>query len=198
MSTRLTNDIRAAICEALLKHRFTDAVTAHAKDMAAFALEVYEDKYKKAARAAMNSLPDGWLYESSDINVTLGASYQRLNFNGSEYGDLAKFNASYGDTVTFRVLAKDKGVCANVYDAGSNMASRYEKLRAKSQDLKTQITEARRQVGAALSSVTTVKRLIETWPEIEPFARKFEGEKSHLPALPTDALNAILDLPVAA
>ena len=198
MNTRLTNDIRTSISEALLKHRFTEAVTAHAKEMATFAQEVYEDKYKKAQRAAMNALPDGWLYESSDITATFGTSFQRLNFNGSEYGELAKFNASYSDTVTFRVLAKDKGSCVSTYDAGHKMSSRFDVLKGKSQDLKTQITEARRQVGAALSSVTTIKRLIETWPEIEPFARKFEGEKSHLPALPTDALNAILDLPVAA
>lgn len=197
MSTRLTKDIRDAVSLAVLKHRFGPTVQTHNEAVAAFANEVYDDVYKKTVRAEMDNLPSGWLYEAEGVRAQFGTSFQRIQFNGRGSGELSKFDSRKSDVKTRRVTEKHRGSCMKVYDATHRLTLRFEAIHNAGNDLTKSIEEARRSVDAALASATTIKRLIETWPEIAPFARAFDCEKPQLPALPTAELNAILELPVS-
>ena len=196
MSTRLTISIREEISKAALAHRFADDVKALIDAKAEFAAAVYADLYSKADRQRMDELPDGWLENAENIGVQFGGKYTRIYFNGYTYGQIAQAT-DYRREDTKRVMSKHKGGCAKVYEASHPLSTKHAEIEAKERDLREAYELAKRQTGAALSSVTTIKRLIETWPEIAPFAERYETEKPSLPALPTQQLNKILDLPVA-
>jgi hypothetical protein len=182
-----------------MKHRYEATVAALIEEKTAFAIKVYEDLYSKSTRDKMSALPEGWLPSSDNVAVQFGASYERIYFNGYTHGKLISVIASEDRRRggSLRLLGKHAHGCAKVYDATHALSVAHSKLDAKERDLKTEFEATRRQLEAALNAVTTTKRLIETWPEIAPFASKFDDEKPQLPALPTEQLNKILDLPVA-
>lgn len=195
MSTRLTTAIREKIVADLLRHRFENDVVDYRDNMASLASAVYEDLYSESDRVLLDSMPEGWMPVEASIGVTFADSYTRLYFGGYLTGDMAAMS-SY-EAVYRPFAAKHRGGCVKTYEARHKLAIRAEKLSAQKDSLKEKISEAKRAANSALSSVATVKRLIEGWPEIAPFAAKYEGEKPALPALPTNILNNILDLPVS-
>jgi hypothetical protein len=199
MATRLTNDIRDSIVAKLMKHRFGDAIDTLIKDRAAFAEKIYNDVYPETQRHRMASLPAGWLPEDSDLSVEFNGQargYTRLPFDGSFYGPMARFRSKV-ERVHRRILNKhDHSACAKSYDATHALAVEYGQLSDRFDSLKAEFETAERKASAALASVTTIKRLIETWPEIEPFAKEFDETPPKLPAIPTSDLNQLLDLPV--
>lgn len=196
MSARLTKQIREAITKAALTHRFRDEVNALIDAKADFGRSVYEDLYKKADRQKMADLPVGWLPENDSLGIQFGATFSRIHFSGYTYGPIMRAT-DYKRPDRFRLLSKHASGCAKVYDAAHKLSAAHEGLRSREADLRTAYDAAERQMTAALNAVTTIKRLIETWPEIAPFAAKYETEAPYLPAIPTSQLNKILDLPVS-
>ena len=200
MSTRLTKDIREAITKAVMVHRFSASVSELYAEKGQFAHSVYEDVFDKKTRELIDSLPPGFLPEVNCLGVRFGAtgfSYENVYFDGHLKSDLRNACSAPPKSETKRRVPRNKeNGCAKSYEAGNRLSSKYEKLKAKEETLLEQVKTAKRSVEAALSAVTTVKRLIETWPEIAPFASKYETEKPQLPALPTQHLNSILELPV--
>jgi hypothetical protein len=197
--TKLTTYIRENLSKDLLKHRFGDAAASLVADRAAFALKVYNDIYSEADRKKMAALPEGWLGKDSDITVQFGdgRGYGKLEFSGSVYGDVHAVLKEPVDTVYRLVIHQHLRGCAKAYERTHEFAAEYDALRERQKDLSTQISLARRQTEAALTKATTLKRLVDIWPEIEPFVEKYIDKPKPLPALPTNELNALLDLPVS-
>lgn len=197
--TKLTTYIRENLAKDLLKHRFGDAAAALVADRAAFALKVYNDLYSEAERKKMAALPDGWLGKSSSITVQFGegSGYGQIEFSGSVYGDVHAVMKAPVNAVYRLVAYHHLRGCAKVYERTHGFSDEYDALRERQEDLATQISQARRQTEAALTKATTLKRLVEIWPEIEPFVEKYADKPKPLPALPTNELNALLDLPVS-
>ncbi|OJY66411.1 MULTISPECIES: Nmad5 family putative nucleotide modification protein [unclassified Rhizobium] len=197
MSTRLTKDIREAIAKDLIKHRFEDAVKNVYAQRAALADAVYRDIYTKTQREQIEALPDGMLPTVDDLSVNFGTSYTHVYFSGYSYGDLNKVVSADRTGSYRRVYYKHKGGSVKVYDATHKLAVEYDRLSGVAADLVNEIDVARRSAIAAMASVGTIKRLIEAWPEVAPFARRFDVERPQLPMVQTDKLNKILDLPVS-
>lgn len=83
-----------------------------------------------------------------------------------------------------------------VYDAKHPLTARYDAWKKAQDDLDAEKSKAKSSAEAVLNSVTTVKKLIEVWPEVEQFARPFAVESpSRAIALPIRELNARLGLP---
>lgn len=203
MSTRLTNTIRERIANAVLRHRFSEPVEVLIADRAAFAEEVYNDVYRKADREKMAALPKGWLPETNSINVQFGddgRSYESLNFSGLVYGGVGGMRKpdDKREVIGRRAYSNRAHGCVKVYDADHRLAKKNADLHQRYIDLKTSFEAAKQQVEAALSSASTINKLVEIWPEVEPFARSFDDVPVKVPAIPTAKLNEILDLPVAA
>lgn len=196
-STKLTNWIREQIVADLMAHRFTKACDKLVKDRAALAVKVYRDFYSRSLLAKIEALPEGWLPTGSDITAQFSGRVDSLAFSGAVYGLVSKYRTKT-DAAFRPFLSKDVGRVVAVYDASHPLAIIHAELAGRQKELTEQIEAARRQAEVAVNSATTINRLIELWPEVEPFARKHESAKVPLPALPTSELNALLDLPVAA
>ncbi|QVJ12920.1 hypothetical protein [Pseudomonas phage PSA20] len=180
MAVRLSNYIREQVRDAILAHSFSDrekALDAREKELA---LEFYNDLYPEAIRAHMYALPNGFLEVRSSIRVqVVGESYHSLDLpEKKRVADCWSHNPG------------------KVYEADHPLG---EKLRTYLKDraqFKREREEAKTGAWAVLESVTTVKKLIEVWPEVEQFARPFAVESpSRAIALPIKDLNARLGLP---
>jgi len=212
-SARLTRHIR----ESLLKKLITRAFQERAQDLvdrsAALAVEFYEDALAGDLEA-IRALPRGWLPTDDDIKVYVAGDMERLCFNGSMgNGCLTPTLRQCGakeaspelatNTGSFRrpelpFPAKVRGQCVKQYEAGHPMEKRLTDLKGEASDFETEVTRATKTAEAAMNSVTTVKKLIEVWPEVEEFARPYlvNGEqRAILPAIPRAELNAKLGLP---
>lgn len=195
--TRLTNDIREAITNDILKHRFTDDLDKLREQRAAFALKVYNDIFPTKTQEHMETLPDGWLPRSNNIGVQFGYghNFTRLSFNGSfDSGILVRLSTKI-DNVFKRILASKEHGCAKSYDPQHPLTQAADRLNYKRKDLADQIDVAKKSIETALSKVSSIGRLIETWPEVAQFVNKHETGKPQLPSLPTDHLNELLRLP---
>lgn len=197
MSTRLTKETREAIAKDLVKHRFAEAVQAVYRKRADLADAVYRDLYKASEREQMATLPAGMLPEVDDMGVRFGGVYTNVYFSGYIYGDLAKVATVDRNGSHRRVFFKHKGGCVKDYDARHKLAIQHEEVSGAAADLVKEVDAAHRAALGAISKVGTVKRLIEVWPEVAPFARRFDTGPAQLPMIRTEQLNKILDLPVS-
>lgn len=197
--TKLTTRIRERIVHDLMQHRFNEDAQKLVADRAVFALDVYDAVYSGAEQKRMAGLPTGWLQESTRIGVQFGGSrgYTQLEFSGDVYGTVRSVMMKKADDVRRRVQHTHESGCAMAFDADHPLSEAYDALAAREKSLCEAIDTAKRQSEAAISNATTAKRLIELWPEIEPFVEKHMDVPKALPILPTSQLNALLDLPVS-
>jgi len=198
--TRLTNILRESIAKAVLTHRFQEDIANLTSDRAALADDVYCDIYSKTTREKMGALPKGWLTESNSIGVQFGEnsrSYENLTFNGEFWGRIGKYCPVPSREDRRRVFATHGHGCVKVYTEDHELSRQHAELMARHDDLKTTVELAERQVSAALASASSISRLISLWPEVEPFAGPFDVKPEKLPAVPTDVLNKLLELPVS-
>lgn len=200
-SVRLTNEIREEITTAMLRHRFGAELEKLVADRAAFALAVYNDLYKPADRKRIADMPADWLPTSSTIKYRAGNSYESTPFNGRFYGSLNSAMPATKEAVKDTYLpfaSKHCRSCVASYDGDHKLAIRYLDLETRFKDISERHGIAERQIKAAISRASTIGRLVEMWPEAAPFCKPYEAAAPSLPAIQTSALNALLDLPVAA
>lgn len=198
MSAKLTNYMREQIAEAVVRHRFNDPALAIVTRRAALAAKVYDDLYSPADQKKMAGLPTGWLPEDNDISVQFGSggNYTQIAFSGAAYGTIARVLAEPLDRTMRRVASAHVRGCAKSYEPTHPFVAEYEALKADTAALVAEIETAERQAKAAIASASTVRRLIDMWPEIEPFTKDYQDERRpNLPALPTEQLNALFKLP---
>lgn len=92
------------------------------------------------------------------------------------------------------LLTPDDNKC--LFSADHELSKRFEKLTQKESNIKKKEAEIDANVHAALSSVTTIKRLIEIWPESkELIPTDISKSTSTLPALQVEDLNKLISLP---
>lgn len=201
--TRLTTSIKDALLGDLLKRAFKqrgDEMIARNVD---YAHRLYEDALAPHLKL-IYSLPKGWLDTEDSIKVQLGAEIKGIRFHGglsnwSLTEDMRKagikFQTDRGDKPFPRLY---RSQVVKQYPGDHPLVIEYQKLMDEWNDLHAAIREAGLTARGAMDSVTTVKKLIEVWPEVETLAREYleEGErKAILPAIPRAQLNTLLDLP---
>lgn len=200
--TRLTTTIREEIRDELLRHRFAKDFIAIEDAVRDLALAVYEEVYDAETRAAMEALPEGWLARSETIDVRFGGNWVRLSFAGSfrRYEWMFRL-PDPRPAVSKLVLAQHQKGDITVLAHDHPLTVRFEDVDRAADKLRVAVHTAERKITAALCAVSSVEKLIATWPEVEPFAKgyiesKGKDGKPKLPAIPVEALNAALDLPV--
>lgn len=205
-TTRLTQPIREAIMKKLLHRAFLDRAQAVVDRQADFARRVYEDALKPHL-TSIAAVPAGWLPTDDDIKVSFGTDYTQLDFgSGLSYSVHATLRACGakaltgpgGNRVELPFPSKFRGQCLKVYDHKHPLAEEFRDLQVEQEALVAEVEKAQRTMKATLESVTTVKKLIEVWPEVEEFAKHYleSGErKAILPAIPRAELNKALGLP---
>lgn len=194
-SVKLTKTHREEILKRAIQHAFKDEVLALMSKFAKLANDVYEDVFSAADRKKMEALPEGWLPGDSEIRVTFGSEHTWLKFNGRN-GYMLEVECVWPTEQHRRFPTSKRSKVCKVYDARDAMSVRYEELINARKDLSNRVSEARSNAMAALNRATTLQRLLEGWPEIEPFTRFIPRDRPSLPAIKTDVLNTLLDLPI--
>lgn len=200
--TRLTNDMRGTIVNALIEHTFDDRVAELVKERSIIALEIYALHYKRDGKR-MDDLPDGWLPTAFNIKFVSGGCHNVYNLNG-------KIGTRYSRTLSFEHLKanhpettlkrfKHCDVSSGplmAFDAEHPITRRIENNEALVASLHDEVLTAQKTARATLDRFTTVEKLLVDWPEIQPFIPPVAAPSPSLPALPTQHLNEMFDLPV--
>jgi hypothetical protein len=178
MSLKLTQSLRDHIQGAILTNRFSSDEKALEKRQGDLARIIYEDVFDQKTRKKMASLPEGWLSTEDYVRVEIAGQVKSLR--------LPK---------PCRFPFNKRSNVLRVYDARHPIASEYQQYRNDRDDLQKSRTGLAAKLSAVLGSATTVKKLVELWPEAEPFVPK-EPVKASLPAINFSDLNKSLRLPV--
>lgn len=84
----------------------------------------------------------------------------------------------------------------SVVPAGHELEKRFHALEERAKTLEDREQTLRKQVGEAVGAVTTVKRLLEVWPEaVELIPETTRRAAANLPAIPFQDLNKTIGLP---
>lgn len=197
---RLTNAIKDQILTAVMKKAgiekeaqdLTNARADWAERARIMSLGAPEEEIEatiKEMRKLFLSLPEnirGYMniqgYQSTYIRVVVAGQYYAAYYNG-------KFESTAPHT---QKLTNQTGI---TFDAGHEMAIKWESLMQRGRDLKQRELDLRTEVMAILNSVTTTKKLIEIWPEAIELVPPATTKPKQLPAVQVDALNKTLGLP---
>ena len=208
-SQRLTKPIRDTILKNLIERSFGPRAQGLVDRTAKLALDVYD--YGMGDRLALlESLPRGWVPRQRYIKVVFGSEHTELNFCGSigswfnfPGGEIAQKahlprHSRDSDRSTMPVPDDRHRVKFCVVPEDHALSAEYWALNRDLDDLGEDLKRARVSGEAVLSSVTTLNKLIEVWPEAQEFVKPYlsGGEaRAVLPAVRREELNAIFDLP---
>ena len=201
-TTRLTKCIREALLKKLLQRAFQSRAQSFVDECAAFVDRVYRDAFQDKLER-MDALPDGWLDTDYYITVQIAGEVRRMKFDGSLDGwnlpeQMRQAGARGMATHNRRFTARTKSQVVKIYEPTHELSKELTDLLSRREDLCEEIRKAVRSAKAAMESVSTVKKLIDVWPEVEEFAKHYleDGDrKAILPAIPRDQLNTMLNLP---
>lgn len=204
-TVKLTRGIRESIRNDMLRHRFSSEfreLVAERKAVAHAILRhvIPEDVLRRAA-----DLPEGWLPNLHQFHVKIAGSFTELHLSGGGlYGDILKAQPSdfKYDRAGIPVPAKyDHRSALGILDrAGSQdelqLVTWHERVESETSDLTKRVREAMKIADGVLARASTLNRLRELWPEAAPFTKRHEVGAPALPAVPTEELNKLFDLPV--
>ncbi|MFH0362018.1 Nmad5 family putative nucleotide modification protein, partial [Escherichia coli] len=126
------------------------------------------------------------------IRTFLSSTSIYLTVSGRRVGWHSYGKDGNGEDILLPTPTKDK--C--MFSAEHEITKRFDEICALQQKLEAKKKDIESNVWAALNSVTTVKRLIEVWPESKELLPK-EADKAStaLPALRVEDLNKMIGLP---
>ena len=198
--SRLTTHIRESLLKKLLTRAFQTRVEECLKQQTDFVRRVYEDALA-ADLPKLADVPPSWIYRAEKFKVVMANDVAELRpGRGLAYSIPHEFiqAGARRNQETWPMPYHRRQDALKVYEAAHPFALEYTRLTNVQTDLKTEIERASRQAAAAMGAVSTVKKLISIWPEVEDLAKEYlvEGERQAiLPAIPRDLLNKMLDLP---
>jgi len=192
MAQRLSNHLRDQIVCGLLKHRFDKDQADNRAVGYALALEAYELFYDKKTRKRMSQLPKGWLPSAGGVLL-------HFTVDGKKVSGL-RYDLSFGmNDKPIVVLEKDysrfDGIHINLpNESHREFATRLHQYERRSQELSGSRASMQRQLQGMLRKFTSVKKLIEAWPEVAPFIPKDQAPTVNA-LIPIKELNEQLKLP---
>lgn len=185
MSRKMTNEIRQAIVKAAKKHRFQAAEDELRKREIDLGRRIYDATYDERVRNLMNQMPDGII----DTDAVVW-------FNNDEgHRDSLPLGESRPVSHLAGRWSRHHDYCIRIE---SDLAADYRKLVEDSRALEKEKELAASTMRSALASYTTVKKLLEAWPEIEPFLPDWDlaAPNRQLPVPEVKKLNEMFKLPV--
>lgn len=195
---RLTNSIRDAISNDILKKRFTEEVQTLSDKYAELADAIYKAVMKDRLKR-IQGLPKEWFPSEKSIYIRLGVEFTRLYFAGLTHHNGDSLAVFVDRKEESRPFTNDlKGNCVGLYDVGDVFVIEFNKLNREKEKIAENLKTARLMIDKTLYSVSTIEKLIEIWPEVEAIAKPYleKGErKALLPDIPRAKLNDLLKLP---
>ena len=180
-SVRLTLDMRQKILNRLLEHAFGVRLKELREDDESFGLAVYEDVYDVLTRRRMKAFPEGFFKLQCHIQVSFGGQQYRVCWKGLR--------------PTAAAHEYDR---AKSYVAGDPLSQRRDELEKRRSRLREEQDRSRSQIKSVLASCSTIRQLVEIWPEASSFVEDFVASGPAAVtalALPIKSLNEQLGLP---
>lgn len=128
------------------------------------------------------------------VLLTHQAAYrpQYISISGRQLGWCPYGNDAKGGDIL--QVTPNRDLCR--FGAEHEITKRFDEIINEEQKLNDRSKEIKATVWAALNSVTTLKRLVEVWPESkELIPENSDSVKSTLPALKVEDLNRMIGLP---
>lgn len=194
-SIKLKKTVKEQIKKDLMKHRFAKDSTDLMMRFSNLAWDVYCDVYTKDDRALMDRLPQGWLTPVNYLRVSFMGAQKNLEMSGRIFSDLEEVGERVAEVEFVSVPYKDANRVLKAYLPGHYLTLRFEDLSSRRFHLEEKFNATRHKVTAALDAASTLKQLIDGWPEVEPFARKHAKSCLKIPAVRKEVLNNALRLP---
>lgn len=182
-SQRLQVWQKDSIVSALINHAFGARKESLVKDEQNLADVIYCSAYSPEELERMCSLPKGWLPTATQFTV--------------KFGDNGWTTVDWGKERPIQEKSKGR---AFIFDHHHDYTARYFRIQGIRKQLQEEERQARSSASAVVRNVSTYKRLIELWPECEPFAAKHKAAAVPPPttalAIPINDLNKAFGLPV--
>jgi hypothetical protein len=175
---KLTNSIRDSIIRSMALAAIEKEKAALTKREHAIALKLWKAAYPAPERAAASKLAEGWIRMDKCLRFNLCGMDIRV--------DAAE---------PLPVKSSVSGFCQRLGN-DEKLREEYLAYHAGTEDMKKKARDVERQAKALLYSVTTFKKLEETWPEGKKFYDKFRpaSEVAGVPAVLTQDLNALMGI----
>ena len=177
MSNKLNMAQRETIVKRVIQHRFPESQRRLDIQICDFAELAWRTVFTPADLLAIKKLPPGWLPKTSELRLMLGGSYH----------------------IVYYPVAREIPNCkrtTHVFDAHHPLTIAFGDLTNARRALDTAIHEAKLAINTVLLQATTIPKLISIWPEVGPFVHGMSDATPNLPAVQTDQLNVLLNLPV--
>ena len=197
-SPRLSNDNRPIIMKAVITHQLQPEYTA----LCERGMQIAEAYYLDLVPKNLRDLPDGVLVKASLMKLKVGDDIDEIHFNGQfQVKDSKSSYTSYSwfkDSPTIvRPMPYNKAMNVAAILSHDDPTIYYRQFKEHRQAIDAfnkKFNELRTEITGLLYSFSTVKTLIEAWPEVAPFIPDAIAPPK-LPALPIAALNEKLGLP---
>jgi hypothetical protein len=158
MTKRLNEGMRKAIVERLMRHAFDKETKDLADQKRKLNEDIYNDIYSAKLRALMRKLPSGYFAEGVDLYVQIGGEFVQVPV--SEHKPVAHKHTRCS-------------TAAKIYQSTDPIAERHDEWRKQRRNLRERQDKAKSAASAALGSCSTMKQLLEVWPEAAPFVKDF-------------------------
>lgn len=194
--TRLTNDMRGEIVNAVMFHKYNEPAVAMVRRLTLLADDVYKDVLSCRERDLIDQLPKDWLVTDTHVYIHVENlnSYQ-IYFAGIRYtDDLIPFLNDDFEIEYRRIPYKFKGNVWKVYEPDNILICKVIETFEDKKELIKEINADRKRLTATIDKFTTVEKLIDAWPEVEKFVPE-QKKPIKLPALPVEELNRQFNLP---
>ena len=199
---RLTITTKEIILKKLLKHRFLKEAETVNKEYKRLAEVIYNDLLTKKEHEILESLPKEWVPETNNILIRFGDNVQYLKFSGNNLVhrihnllEVSKKSPVVLKKIPYKYTGKFSPKVLKTYEPSSKLFKKWEKINNKQMELRADVINAEVEASAIIDTVNTDKKLLEIWPEIEPFLPKQVTTKK-LPIVLPAAINKTFKLPV--
>lgn len=195
-SEKLTNSMRDRLRNEVIRHRFLPLLKQMQPEIAELAQLCYNRVFTAEEVLRMENAPRGWLPKNDDITARLAGKVTSLSFSGWFSTDCSI--PFYTTEQVYRVFTATTMEAVNlVLDARDDISIRYERHQQQLTKIHAQVTSARAQINSVTNRASTTGRLIDLWPEVEPFVVSlWGGPTAPLPVVQTAELNKLLGLPI--
>lgn len=193
-TVRLSGWHKELILAALLEHTFKAREKELEDEQQLLGLIIYRDLYSEKTRELMDSLPSCFL-------PTIRSVKCKFRSVKCKFGDEVHVYELWADYRVPDADRRDDYRVRKVYGHDDPITHSHFGLQEKAKALYDEKSTAKAGALAVLGRCSTYKKLIETWPEIEPFAKPYGGvQRAVLTplAFPIQDLNHRFRLPVEA
>lgn len=176
MSTiRLNSTIRQTIVKHLMAHAFEKQEKALEEQKAALGDLAYQTviaALPAREKPLLEQVPDSWLRTRGGLHFAYPGGYDHVSFGEDKH-------------------LPEKLIRTHKLEADHKLTKAIVAYERARDDLKKEKRDARKAAETALGRVTTIKRLLEEWPEIKPIVEKAlpEARQPSLPSIRKEDLN---------